>query len=316
MSKAVTIDSVLVDHNALANYTDEQLEALLNSTEVNDGDTASEETPALTETKVEQKEAKKEDEVIDGVLARDGKNIIPFSVLDATRTNLSQAEQRAKDAEQAKLDAEAKLTAMQDKLLLLQSGVESNAEVLNEDELTELEKEMPLLGKTIREQQAQIAQLQDKLKNQHVTTQKTQAELQAQAIQSAIDANPKLSLLQSQGNDGYEAAKRIDRVLRDDPKFANLSLSERFDKVIELYEESYGSIKIASKNDVDLKKATEKALADAPKKEVPKSMSDIPGGTPPAVDELAAIENKSGVELEQMFSKMSPKQIEDYLNRL
>jgi len=301
-----SIDSLVQDHAALANMTDAQLEALLSSEGI-EGDTASEEAPALAD-----------DKPADGVATKDGKNIIPFAVLDATRQNLSKAEERANAADSARNEAETKLAELNARIAALESGndTDNQQEVISNEELAELEAEMPELGKKLREQQTQINALNAKLSTQSETTQAAQAENMLNSVQSAIDATPKLAFLQTQGAEAYEAAKRIDRTLRSDPEFADLSLADRFTKVIERYEEAYGSIKLSTSAQVDLKKATEKALATASaKKPAPASMSDIPGGTPTEVDEVAAIEGKSGVELEQMFSKMSQKQIEAYLDK-
>lgn len=302
-----SIDSLIHDHEALANMSPEQLEALLDADSAQ-GDTASEEAPALAD-----------DKPAEGVATKDGKNIIPFAVLDATRQNLSKAEERANAADSARNEAEANLAELNARIEALESGSEAGnqAEVISNEELTELEAEMPELGKRLREQQEQINALNAKLATQSESNKANQAENMLNSVQLAIDATPKLAFLQTQDATAYEAAKRIDRTLRNDPEFADLSLSERFSKVIERYEETYGAIKLSTSAEIDIKKATEKALATADaKKTAPASMADIPGGTPPAVDEATAIEGKSGVELESMFAKMTPEQIDNLLNRL
>jgi len=302
-----SIDSLVQDHAALGNMTDAELEALLNSQDA-EGDTASEEAPALADGKSAA-----------GIATKDGKNIIPFAVLDATRQNLSKAEERANAADSARNEAEDKLAELSARIAELESGNEpgSQSEFMSDEDLQELEAEMPELGKKLREQQEQIDALNAKLSTQNESTQAAQAENMLNSVQLAIDATPKLAFLQTQGTEAYEAAKRIDRTLRSDPEFADLTLSERFGKVIERYEETYGAIKFSTSATLDIKKATEQALAAASaKKSAPASMAEIPGGSPTVVDEVAAIENKSGVELEQMFSKMTAKQIEAYLDRL
>jgi hypothetical protein len=305
---AQTIDELVLDHDALAKMNDEQLEAFLDSQQSVEGDTASEDAPELTN-----------DQPIDGVATKDGKNIIPFAVLDATRANLSKAEAQAHAEAQARIEAEAKVNELNERIAALEAGqVEGSAiEALSEEELAAIEEEMPAVAQTLREQQAAIAKLNDQLKIQSQETQAAKAETLVSVVQLAIDANPKLAFLQTQDAKAYEAAKRIDRTLRDDPEFADLSLEERFGKVIERYEEAYGEVKLATKAELQIKEATQKALEKADEvKSVPKTISDIQGGLPPAVDEQAAIADKSGTELTEMFSKMTPAQIENYLNKL
>lgn len=306
---AQTIDELVLDHDALAKMNDEQLEAFLESQEQSvEGDTASEEAPELTD-----------DKPADGVATKDGKNIIPFAVLDATRANLSKAEEKAQAEANARIEAEAQVTALSAQIAALQAGKSEGVKIdaISEEDLVELESEMPEVGKTLREQQAMITKLNEQLQLQAQQTQEVKAESLVSVVQSAIDANPKLAYLQTQDAKAYEAAKRIDRTLREDPAFADLSLEERFSKVIERYEEAYGAVKLETKSELHLKEATKKALEKADEtKKVPTTISDIQGGSAVPVDEQAAIADKSGAELTDMFSKMTPDQIDNYLNKL
>ncbi len=313
MTTALTIDELVLDHDALAKMNDEQLEAFLDGQEV-EGDTASEEAPELTNDKPVA-----DGKPIDGVATKDGKNIIPFAVLDATRANLSRAEERVQAEANARIEAEAKVNELNERLEALQAGKSEvgTIESISEEELQELEEEMPELAKTLRDQQEAINKLSEQLQLKEQETQVVKAESLASVVQSAIDANPKLAYLQTQDEKAYEAAKRIDRALRDDPEFSELSLEERFAKVVERYEEAYGVVKLATKSELQLKAATKKALEKADESApVPKTISDIHGGSAAAVDEQSVIADKSGTELTAMFSKMSAEQIENYLNKL
>ena len=305
------VDVMSLDHDAIGNMTEDELSALIAAN--GEGDTASNEPPAIAPEQAAAPDKATEAteatlDKADGVLARDGKNIIPFEVLDATRRNLSNAEAKAQAAEAriAELNAE----------LAQKAGIElDDAGLLSEEDLALLAEEMPEVGKTIAALQTQNKQQAERLAALEVASQDAQLELGRVQLQSAIDANPKLAFLQSSDGQAFDSAKRIDSVLRADPNFAELPLAERFKKVVERYEEVYGAI--ALKDNVNVGKAAQDAMNKAAKvNKPPSSIADIPGGQVAAVDEFAAIAEKSGAQLTEMFLKMTPGQIETYLNRL
>lgn len=276
--------------------------------------TAAVEEKPVEEAKAEtQAEPAKADEVKpDGILAKDGKNIIPFSQLESSRARTAVAEQLVKerDAEIAALKAEKTET------------VESPP--LTEEELAVLEADQPALAKVLRTQQAEISELRETVKT---VTQRQESQLVSEEavakseVQTAIDANPVLAEWQaSDDQSAWNEASKFDKLLRESPKYANISYEDRFKKVVALTREAL-DLEPPAKTEVALtpeqiKEAAAAKLAAVQRAKKPLSLSDIPGGAPPVVDERQKVEEMSTAALGNQFMGMTREQIDAYLATL
>jgi len=249
----------------------------------------------------------------EGILAKDGKNVIPYSQLETARARTTAAEALAKEqaVEIERLKAE-KETPKED------------VATLTKEELDTLEADSPTLAKTLRAQQASIQKLTEQLQavaerqEDQAVVQETEVKSE---IQAAIDANPTLAGWQTAEDQTlWNEASRFDKVLRESPAYANKSFADRFTKVVELTQSALGIE--TPKAEVELPKLTPeqiKAAAQAKlkgKTSVPVSSSQIPGGAPPAVDERERVEQMSVQELGNKFMNMTPEQMEAYLTTL
>jgi len=190
--------------------------------------------------------------------------------------------------------------------------------LLSDAELDELEAELPALAKVIRTQQAQITAMAGQVAELSKTrdTQKPESEEDdvAKAWNEALAKNQK--------------AKYLDATLAPEvgQKFINVTAAlyagwdtmsdeDRAAAIVRQYEAVHGEVKVTAI-------ATQPAAKPAPVvktpavPDVPVSMSGIPGGSAPAVDEAAALLSKSGAELTHDFMAMSSEQIEAALNRI
>jgi hypothetical protein len=272
------------------------------------------ETPAAAGTPAAE-EAKP-----DGILAKDGKNVIPYSQLESARARAAAAEALARDqaAELATLRA-AKTAPEQ---------VE-DADMLTDEELTVLEADSPTLAKTLRAQQAAIRQLRETVDS---VTQRQASDAAAQAaevkseVQTAIDSNPTLAAWQtSEDQTMWDRASGFDKLLRAMPEYANVSFADRFAKVVEMTQSALGiepepepspQKQEEQLTPAQIKAAATARLAQAGKGKKPLSLSDVPGGAPPAVDERQKVEEMSTVGLGQMFLGMTQEQRDAYLASL
>lgn len=253
----------------------------------------------------------------DGILAKDGKNVIPYSQLESARSRASAAEQLVKDQanEIARLKAEKTAPA-------------AEPEMLTEDELAVLEEDQPTLAKTLRAQQASITKLNTvvagmaRRQNEDAVVQKKEVDAE---IQSAIDANPTLAEWQAAEDQAmWNEAARQDQLLRTSPRYANVSFAQRFEKVVALtrlaldMEAPVEEVQEtpATPTPAEVKAAAAAKLAAVNKAKKPLSMTDIPGGAPPAVDERAKVEEMSTVALGQQFLGMTKEQLDAYLATL
>jgi len=167
----------LANPEALADMSVEQLEALaLGGEAVKEGDTNSDATPgaateeptgkAETEPTATTEEAKAAEtaaaateEDAEGVLSKDGKHVLPFSVLQGTRAEKARLEQVVREQQEALTRLqEAQQQGKTQERDPEESG-EQPAKTLSADELAAVEQEFPALGKVLRAQQKAISDL-------------------------------------------------------------------------------------------------------------------------------------------------------------
>lgn len=295
----------------LGDLSDDQIEALANpqGTATDDadedkGDTESAAAPGSTADVQENADEQQPE----GILARDGKHIIPFARLEA-------AEQRARDyAEQLKALQEAQAAGKPDD----EAASQATEGLLSDEELAELDAELPALAKVIRAQQAQLTSMAGQVAELSKARDTRTAESEndgAKAWNEALEQN--------------EKAKYLDATLAPEvgQKFINVTAAlyadwdtmppaERAAAIVRQYEAVHGEIKVASVATQPAAKPAAPVVKTPAVPDVPVSMSGIPGGSAPAVDEAAALLSKSGAELTHDFMAMSPEAIDAVLNRI
>ena len=311
--------------DALANMTDAQLDALADTpagpaTPV-EGDTTGSETPAAASQTQEAAPAAETPaaEQPKGVQTKDGGHIIPYSVLERERDRAARAEATAQ--------------ALSEQLQQLQAGNASaigdaGAATLTDEDLAQLEQDLPGVAKTIRALKATIEDLTgtvQAVRQEQDVTRQVEAQSTQDSIGAAIAANPDLlawhnAKFSAEKPDPrmWDRAADIDAVLREDPDWKDQPISARFAKVAELVKATAPASKPTStETPQQIQARADAALAAASGTgAVPRSSSDIPGGTAPPTSELAAVLGKSAHESQAHYLSMSPDQIEAELNRL
>lgn len=266
----------------------------------------------------------------EGVLTKDGRNVIPFSVLKSERERASRAEQLAKDAETKIAELTAQLAAGNQGAKPGESARTTEAatevDAMTPEELEAFKEDFPTQYKVYMAQQATIKALTDKLQPVEEDRRQQQADrqrTQEEQVRDAIDATPKLAHIQATDPDRFAAAQQFDAVLRTQAKWAGKPLAERFARVIELVESEHGAIEIpgakpatAQKTAEQLKQEALAAAKTAAKATVPTSLSDFPAGEAPAASEKEALENMTPLQIADKMARMSPDQLEAYLNSI
>lgn len=309
----------LTNPDELGNLSDDQIEALASSPGKDPGvdpaddkgDTQSAKSPdgaAAVGTEQDDEQQKPDDKQPDGILARDGKHIIPYARLEEAQRRASEL---AAKVEELTKQASGK-PAADDK----QDDQPSTDEFLSDAELDELEAELPALAKVIRAQQAQVRKLEQTvstLTKDREVEQQREAEAEAKSWEEALAKNPKAQYLDATlpvdvGQRFINAAAALNE------NWNTMTHEERAAAIVRQYEAVHGEVKVQS---VASKPAQQPSGQQKPAKpDVPISMSGIPGGSAPAVDEAAALAGKTGAELTMDFMKMTPEQIEAQLNRI
>lgn len=300
--------------------------------EVNKQETKGPEDPPKNEGETKQPEDKtaEEEKQPDGVSTKDGKHIIPYSVLQENRERARKAEEELAETKRRIAELEAKAGAAQSEGVKNEEiAAPQNLEGLSVEELETLKEDFPITHKAwqsinaqLEALKAQLAPVRDTVERQKIDAERTVQE----QVQEAIDANPKLAYIASQQGPEFELAKNFDNALKNSPAWANKPMSERFAKVVEMVEAANGQINVPgvksdppSKSQEELKaEAQERAkqLAKQNKTSVPSSLSDFPAGQPVSIDEKDAIENMTPLQLAAKFGSMKPDDLEAYLQNL
>lgn len=266
-----------------------------------------------------------------GVQAKDGDHVIPYSVLERERDRASRAEATAK--------------ALAEQLEKLQNGkpattgTESAAVQLTEEDLAQLDTDLPGAAKVIRAQMKAIEQLTgtvQSLQQENEIAQNNRKSAVQDEVEAAIQTNSDILAWRDAASRKdnpdplmWNRAADLDAVLRSDPVWQDRPVAERFAKVAESIKAIYGAPaapaaaaeKPATPTTVSQQpQADLKQVADAKLKEVPAAMpgtlSDIPGGAPPAQNDIETLENASSVALGQKFLQMNQEQMDAYFSRL
>ncbi|GIW55400.1 MAG: hypothetical protein KatS3mg082_1804 [Nitrospiraceae bacterium] len=254
-----------------------------------------------------QGEPPKEEKTVDGVLLKDGKRVIPYSVLAAERRRADEAERRAKEIE-------AKLAA-------LEKPEEGDKEVSQKtvddlrEKLAELKEAVPEVGEVLEKltlrYEERIQALQNKLdemaKREETREEREEREAQSR-VQEAIDRNAVLRYLQhaEDKRDLWDEAVRIDKMLRENPRYADLTLDERFQKVVAMLQAEVGTIEVPAEfRDPVQEKTQNQGRAKGKPKDVEKpiTLSDLPGGAPPLSDSKR-LENMTAAEIDELVEKI------------
>lgn len=290
------------------------------------------------ESQQDKGQTKAKDEVIaaeeqepEGIATKDGKHVIPYSVLKSERERAAQAEKSAKDA----ADRIAELTAQ---LESAKQGAkpgdnartslqQSETAELSSEELEFLKDDNPAVYKALKAIEAKAAQLQDRLKPVEDKAKDIEADIVAREqaiVQDAIDSVPKLAHIQSANAEAYALAQQFDATLQSLKGWKDKPLSERFAKAVQMVEDAIGPIELPQTSTPSLKpedlKAAAKAkaaeAAKASKASVPTSLSEFPAGRAPSADERESVATLSHAQIAEKMSRMTPEQLDAYLQNL
>jgi hypothetical protein len=263
----------------------------------------------------------------EGVLTKDGKHVIPYSVLATARERQQAAEQRAVElaAQLEALKSTATTATPATPAAAAAAATATDEGALSADELAAIEADFPAIGKLIKGFQTQIA----KLSADHAVVKQTTDEVAqerarsvAEQVQDAIDANAKLAHLQAEAGDNWQLALQYDAMLQKQARWQGKTFAERFEKVVALVEADVGPVSVpaTSKQQTPAPDAAALAAAATAKAKAataaqpPNSLSALRAGEAPHADELTALENLDSASLAAKFAGMSPDALDSYLN--
>lgn len=268
----------------------------------------------------------------DGVLTKDGKHVIPYSVLKSERDRASRAEQLAREAAERVAALEAQVKQATEGAKTGESArteqVQPNVSDLSAEDLEALKEDFPTVYKGVMAAMSHAKALEAKLSTVEQSvrnSEATQARSAQETVQDAIDSVPKMAHIQATNPEAFDLAKQFDASLKVQAKWADKPLTERFAKVAEMVEAALGPIELPGQQTssqpsaVDLKaaaKAKADAAAKASRTAVPTSLSEFPAGQHAAQDEREAAESMTHLQLAEKFSRMSADEQDAYFRTL
>lgn len=269
------------------------------------------------------------DEDAAGVATRDGKHVIPYSVLRSERERATRAEQLAREAQERVAALEAQLTANQGAkpgAPAPATPTEPAAADISVEDMAALREDFPTVYKAIQAALARAEQLESKLQPVEASVRNAEAERarsDTDTVQEAIDAVPVLAHIQATDAEAFELAKQFDSSLRAQAAWRDRSLTERFTKVAEMVEAALGPIAlpqaVPTPTPAELAKAARakaEQSARSSRGNVPTSLSEFPAGQHAAEDEREAAENMTPQQLAEKFARMTPDQMDAYFQTL
>jgi hypothetical protein len=321
MAEAKTLDYYLANPDEMpANLADLEASLEVQEPETNEDEKAGAPSDTKTEEPKEESDVKPEEEA-PKLLSKDGKNEIPYQVLVTERERRAQAEKQAEELRRQIADIEAKVAAVGAK-----QEQQAEPDVDTTDDIEQLAQDFPEIGKVVKSLQMQVLAANEKLQQVEELEQQRRVEEASKVrttVQESIDSVPALSYWQNEDPDMFAKAIEFDNILKADSRNAQLSMKQRFEKVVTAMEAVYGPAELPDTYkpktpQTDMNELTEKA------KEVvketgsfkPRTLSDIPGGTPPAANESEKLSAMSPSQLAAMMNGMDGDQISSLLAKL
>jgi hypothetical protein len=236
---------------------------------------------------------------IAGVLTKDGKHLMPFSVVQDLRSTVA-----TRTAENTQLQAEVeRLKAEKQALVDGTQPAAPSPESKTEEEIDAISADFPPLGNQLRELRAEISAL--KAKPEPAAAPMAPAVAPASPVQPIIDTMPLLVRWQARGGELWEQAVSLDNALKQDPQWAGKPMPERFAEVQRRVANDYG-IPIPSAPSAPPAGAhSARPAPQSDAREVLPTLSDFSGGGVAIGDPMA------GMTPGQMVDKAASMSVED-----
>ncbi|HGB3673526.1 TPA: hypothetical protein ACIVDA_001484 [Salmonella enterica subsp. enterica serovar Muenchen] len=250
-------------------------------------------------------------EEVKGILARDGKHVIPYDVLEAERAEKQRLTQRYEQQlaeEQRKIDlltSQIKQAGMTPDPLLEDARISDEQIAKIREDYPEMADALTLMARKYDYLQAQV---------QGAQPQQQVEEQDNSAAVAALNATPDLAEWQRSDPDRFAVAVHLDGKLQNDPAWKGKPLTERFAEVARRTRAAYGEappepVVEQDKNQKVLAAAADKvAKADAAAA-LPDSPSDVGNTAAAPQDKFERLLGASYTEATELMSAMSDDDI-------
>jgi uncharacterized protein YdcH (DUF465 family) len=257
------------------------------------------------------------------ILAKDGKNTIPFSALEELREQMSALKAQNDELKtllesRPNLEGDIAKAAADDQ----SAGNTDATELLLESLDENLEEDYPGITEKLKAQL--LVPLQDKLnKIDELIADKAERDVRTNEEKAQDEYNNEVQAFEAR----YVTALNQDKDafwkwFDAQPSYVRAAetsgVPEQFAEVVKaFYDQHEPEPKREPKVDAkDVKDSVDKAKAKADAKDSVPSLSAIPGGKNPEHDENEAILKMTPMELAEKFKEFSPEQVESYMARV
>ncbi|EAO0751684.1 hypothetical protein VQZ33_004459 [Salmonella enterica] len=255
-------------------------------------------------------------EDVKGILARDGKHVIPYDVLEAERTGRQRVEQEAFLLKQQLAEEQRKIDLLTSQIK--QAGMTPDPlpedARISDEQIARIKEEYPEVANALTLMARKYDYLQARI-------QEVQQVPQENPAAQAMNAVPDLVDWQRSDPDKFAVAIHLDEKLQTDPAWKDKPLTERFAEVARRTRAAYGEapshpVVEQDKNQKVLAAAADRvAKADAAAA-LPDSPSDVGNTAAVPQDKFEQLLGASYADAEAVMSGMSDADIDAILEKL
>lgn len=279
----------------------------------------------------EEKQKGEPDEPKGDVATPDGKNTIPYAVLQAARTSAQTERQARLAAEELVATEKGQRQVLEQQLRDMQAALDAAkampgktqndpATVIGPEELSALEESAPEIAKIFRTMTAKIVDLQGRVETATERAERLERERSIdreaegqRRVEAAIANQPKIVYLREAQPEAFNRVAEIDHFLLQQPRWQKAAVEDRIAKSLQMYEAENGPINLPASANTAEKTAPKTAAAPAG---APHTLSDMPGGALPRTNEADGLLELPAAVLNQRFMDMDPEAIEKTLARM
>ncbi|EAA0558733.1 hypothetical protein DPO94_02635 [Salmonella enterica subsp. enterica serovar Emek] len=255
-------------------------------------------------------------EYVKGILARDGKHVIPYDVLEAERTGRQRVEQEAFLLKQQLAEEQRKIDLLTSQIK--QAGMTPDPlpedTRISDEQIARIKEEYPEVANALTLMARKYDYLQARI-------QEAQQVPQENPVVQAMNAVPDLVVWQRSDPDKFAVAIHLDEKLQTDPAWKDKPLTERFAEVARRTRAAYGEVSPEPVAEQDKNQKVLAAVADKVAKAdaaaaLPDSPSDVGNTAAVPQDKFEQLLGASYADAEAVMSGMSDADIDAILEKL
>lgn len=255
-------------------------------------------------------------EDVKGILARDGKHVIPYDVLEAERTGRQRVEQEAFLLKQQLAEEQRKIDLLTSQIK--QAGMTPDPlpedTRISDEQIARIKEEYPEVANALTLMARKYDYLQARI-------QEAQQVPQENLVVQAMNAVPDLVVWQRSDPDKFAVAIHLDEKLQTDPAWKDKPLTERFAEVARRTRAAYGEVPPEPVAEQDKNQKVLAAVADKVAKAdaaaaLPDSPSDVGNTAAVPQDKFEQLLGASYADAEAVMSGMSDADIDAILEKL